>query len=210
MLLNRSAVMERRYDYLESAASAVAKSPAADPGVRRCAELILAYRDDRVHSLAMGDSRRLTLAQVRDWRVIGPFDNVSKSGLDNPFAPEQRIDFDAPVQGKDDLVLKWRRCPIVNRDGACQVSTFIGDPQPDVYYAATAVCVPKAQNVHIRMGVNGACKLFVNGIEVLRDDVYRQMDTNMPDTFDVPVSLKYVAFRRAFNAEADRKIVLKK
>src|SRR5207245_10140615 len=62
------------------------------------------------------------LGYVREWRVIGPFDNVSLSGFEKIYPPEREIDFAKSYSGKDDQTLQSHRLASVARDGQCEVA----------------------------------------------------------------------------------------
>src|SRR5665213_2365713 len=95
------------------AAKAILGSPASSTVLRLSASLVLAHSIDKSSGVAAGNAYRKSFAVVRDWRVIGPFDNVSKSGLNKQFLPEKQIRFADQMPGKDDHIVSWRRCPIV-------------------------------------------------------------------------------------------------
>jgi hypothetical protein len=82
-----------RYAALEQAAQAILKSNQAAPELRASARLALADAADRAGSHAAAEKQWAALGYVRQWNVIGPIDNVSRSGFAKVFPPEQRLNF---------------------------------------------------------------------------------------------------------------------
>src|SRR5258708_8686004 len=127
---------------------------------------------------------------IRQWSVIGPFDNVSRSGCEKSYAPEREIDFGKPYVGKDDQSLRWHRLGVVSRDGVCAVARALGGHGASVYYAATGVFSPKEQTVLCRFDPSGASKAWLDGRLVFSEDIVRSGLPLVADTFRVEVKLR--------------------
>jgi len=179
----------RKFEGVNAAAKVLLSSPDVSASLKMSAGLVLANQIDMTQGIAKGNEYRKSLGLIADWRVVGPFDNVSKSGWNKPFAPENAIAFRTDLKGKDDSILKWRRFPQVGRDGMVTLNDFLGDGEPDVFYAATSVSAPEAMDVHAFLDVTGASKLFVNGAEAFSDSVYRNPVGYLPGAFDAVIHL---------------------
>lgn len=179
-----------RWTLLDAAAQDILKSTSASSSLRASARLALAEAADRAGKLAEADRQRAGLGYIRQWRAIGPFDNVSLSGFDKPFPPEQGLDFSRGYAGKDDLALRWYRLSTVSRSGECGLGRSLGDPEPGVFYAATAVSSAADQPALLHFDPSGASKIYVNGELVFRDELYRARRSLVADPFRVPVQLQ--------------------
>jgi tetratricopeptide (TPR) repeat protein len=173
---------------LVATAAALAADPKAPSLLRDSARYVLAEEDDAHDRLAQADARRATMGYVRRWVAIGPFDNVSFSGFDNRFAPEEGIDLKARPAGLHGLQLAWRPLGLVARDGACLVGPALGSSQ-SVYYAATAIQPAAAGKARLGFDPAGASQVFVNGRCVFHDATDRQPIPALADQFQIPVTL---------------------
>jgi len=179
----------RDFGAYEAAAAVLASTPGVRPEVAWSARLVLAHRADRIKPAPSMPCQRPGFGYITSWRVIGPFDNVSKSGFDKVFPPEQVVDFNSAYTGKDDLQLKWRTCPLVSEDDVVAVSTYIGDSDPDIYYAVTAVNAPSDMDVVFRFASSGASKMYVDGKLTYTNPVYCSPFNDIPDAASFPVHL---------------------
>lgn len=189
-------------DFVEAANSAGDRNSLSD-----AARAILAHKNTAPFLRA---SARDTLAQVafdagktadatkawtsqgyiRNWHVIGPFDNTSRSGFDAAFAPEKRIDFKDTAPGSDGMALKWFPLSPVVPDGTISIGRTLGQSSPGVYYAVTSVNAPADGNARLALDPSGAVEVFINGVSVLRDTTYPTPSTLTSDPFAVSVPLK--------------------
>lgn len=179
-----------RWALLEGAARDVLAAHRAAPELRAAARLALADAAFRAGNLADAEAQWVALGSVRQWRVIGPFDNVSLSGFEKPFPPEREIDFSRTYPGKDDQTLHWHPLATVSRDGQCEVAASLGDEGANLFYAATALDSPRDQAALLRFDPTGAGKTYLNGRLVFSDAVYRQHQPLVAGPFRVPVTLK--------------------
>ena len=84
-----------RYALLEQAARDILKSKRTSSAMRASARLALADTADRAGAPALAEKQWAAPGYIRKWNVIGPFDNVSRSGFAKAFPPETEIDFKA-------------------------------------------------------------------------------------------------------------------
>ena len=162
----------------------------APPELRASARLALADVAFRAGRVGDAEAQWTALGAVRQWRVIGPFDNVSLSGFEKPFPPEREIDFSRSYPGKDDQTLHWHPLATVSRDGQCEVADSLGDEGANLFYAATALETPRDLSVLLRFDPTCASMIHLNGRLVFCDTVYRRHQPLVADPFRVPVTLK--------------------
>lgn len=117
------------------------------------------------------------LGYIRQWQIIGPFDNEGRAGWDATLPPEAAqgspVDRSASHRGRERDV-SWRLYPDnANRYGYVDLDSMF---RPWVHvcgFAETFVHSESERPLSVWLGAGGAAKVFVNGAEVVRDDVYR-------------------------------------
>ena len=178
---------DARPETTRAALDALASDRRSSPAVRMYAAQLAARA-----RLRMGDvegSRRAfqELGYISQWRVVGPFDNEGKTGFAREYEPERLrmapFDLSARFEGREREV-GWRDYPQVGHYGYV---SFDAVHRPDTNvcsYAETFVVSDNAQALSLWLGGGGAVAAWWNGVEVLRDDHYRQPD---PDRFAVMV-----------------------
>ena len=178
-----------RWTLLDDAARGILASSKAPAELRASARLVLAAAADRAGRPADAQKLRAGLGFVRQWRVIGPFENISLSGFEKAYPPEREINLSRTYPGKDEQALAWHRLGVVTRDGGCAVGAALGGWGSCAYYAATAVFSPTETPVLLRFDPTGASKVFVNGRLVFADDTYRARQPMVADPFRIPAVL---------------------
>ena len=118
------------------------------------------------------------LGAIRTWRIVGPFDNVSNSGHDRIFQPE---DSDEPADvymSADGGELRWITPPEQRLDGWIDM-TYFSPRVEGQYYAVVYVKSDAQQRVQFRLGTSGSFKLFLNDsvIRESRDELNNDVDT---------------------------------
>jgi tetratricopeptide (TPR) repeat protein/transglutaminase-like putative cysteine protease len=178
----------------------VAADPKIAPPVRAYAELLEAYARRRRGDLDGARARIASLGYVSRWLVVGPFDNEGKGGFDRAFGPEddrmQPVSLARGYDGKERPV-RWRVAPSVSPFGWFDLGVFLRPAEKSCGYATTFVRdgrsqkAPKgivpARPISIWAGSAGAMKIWWNGAEVIKDEKYRQIDS---DRFASEVTLK--------------------
>jgi len=116
------------------------------------------------------------LGYLRDWRVIGPFDNEGKTGFDREFPPEAQrmepLDADASYEGRERPV-SWRAFPDITRTGYVDFDAVFRPRANVCGYAETFVSSERAQALTLWVGGGGATRVWWNGEVVLEDEAYR-------------------------------------
>ncbi len=179
-----------RWDLLQGAAADVLAAKNAPPFLRASARLALAQNASRRGLKAEAARQWAALGFVRRWQVIGPFDNASQSGFGKSYAPEQGIALGGAETGKDDQTLHWHPLGLVGPDGQCAVGQALGDKEANVFYAVTAVQLPRPQAAVLEFDPTGASKISVNGVWVHADPLLRTGTAGIADPFAVPITLR--------------------
>ena len=143
------------------------------PAIRAKATLFLF---DRVHRAAEFDEAEELLSSlnfVRDWQIVGPFDNEGKEGFDEVYPPEAGVSLAATYDGKARAV-SWRRLPVPLPTGFLDFGTVLAPADKCVAYAAVAVKSPAQTDAFVAMAAAGAAKVWLNGVEIFARDAYHE------------------------------------
>ena len=101
------------------------------------------------------------IGAVTKWRLIGPFENISASGFDRKFTPEQFDSPDTVLQGTSGGLIRWFEPAVYRNDCWIDIARYFPSIR-GMFYATTYVYSPQEQRVHARLGTSGAFKLYVN------------------------------------------------
>lgn len=112
------------------------------------------------------------LGVVRDWMVLGPFDDPDEKGYATAYPPEKAIDLTATYAGKDGKVA-WKSFTSEAPDGRIDLLKAIGPHDAAVAYAYTVVTCPKDQEVELRASGDDNLAVWVNGTKVIDHPKYR-------------------------------------
>jgi len=164
---------------------------AADAGeptpVRAYAGLLEAYARRRRGDLDGARARIARLGYVGRWLLVGPFDNDGKAGLAAPYDPEkelaQPIDVTHDYDGKDHRPVRWRLLPPVSPYAWTDLGVFLRPAEDACGYLTTFVRDARLEHgarraVSVWAGAAGALRVFWNGDEILRDEKYRDLDSD--------------------------------
>ena len=159
------------------------------PHLRTYATMLRGLAEQATGDPAVSQATFDSLGYVRDWMIIGAFDNEGKAGLDREQPPEAQrsapVDREATFRGKEREV-RWRRFPRELSPRGYVSFDAVFRPWVNVCgYAETFVELDEAKALTLWFGANGASKLWFNGEEVLRDEAYREVDY---DRFAVAVA----------------------
>jgi tetratricopeptide (TPR) repeat protein len=141
---------------------------AAPLPLRRLAARMLAER-----LRTRGDAARALKIQgglglVRDWWLIGPFDNQGHQGYSAVYAPEERIDLEATEAGGRSHV-RWRRAPEGSADGSILLHPLYSPRSNVAAYAFTILAVDRPTRILLHLGSDDGCKLWINRGLILED-----------------------------------------
>ncbi|HEY8040095.1 MAG TPA: DUF3857 domain-containing protein [Polyangiaceae bacterium] len=159
---------------------------AAEP-VRAYAALLEAYARRRRGDLDGARTRIARLGYVGKWMLLGPFDNDGRAGLGASFDPEKELELPLDVtrdyDGKDHKPVRWRMPPAVSPYGWTDFGVFVRPAEQSCSYVSTFVRdardkAGQTRVVSVWAGATGALRVFWNGAEILRDDKYRDLDSD--------------------------------
>lgn len=122
---------------------------------------------------------------VKDWQYCGSFENLNKSGLDKFYEPELESSNDVVFDAKSNGDIKW-----YNGTGskeAYQFYTNHNEYGSSVNYAQTFVTSAIDQRIIVRVGCGSAFKIFLNDIEIFKNDKDVGTDLN---GYEVKVNLQ--------------------
>jgi tetratricopeptide (TPR) repeat protein len=118
------------------------------------------------------------MGSIRNWMMIGPFDNVSNSGYNTACPPESNIDFSKIYPGKDGNMTRW--FPIDNTAATGWIFTENHSGAIDaVFYFYCTVVSEQERIVNLCFGASGSFKIFLNGAVALADSVFRNTGVDM-------------------------------
>ena len=112
------------------------------------------------------------LGFVRDWFVIGPFENERGIGFSEKYPPEKELKLTAEYQGKRRTV-RWRPFSITSPMPVLDFDAIMRPNEQVLAYALCFVHSEKEQTVALRLGSDEGFKLFVNGKETFVRDCHR-------------------------------------
>jgi tetratricopeptide (TPR) repeat protein len=183
---------------VEEALHSVSGDPAFSAPVRAYAGLLEAYARRRRGDLDGAKARVQRLGYVRSWLVVGPFDNEGKAGFERTLGPQQDLaeplNLGRTYDGKERPV-HWRSAPDVGPYGWVDFGALLRPTAKTCAFASTFVRDPKAKaarTISIWAGSAGAMRVYWNGVEVIKDDKYRDLDA---ERFGAQVTLREGANR---------------
>ncbi len=149
------------------------------PSLRAYASMFAAAEQVRRGDVP-GAAQRLTeQGFVRAWRVVGPFDNEGKQGLDRETPVETQrqdaTDMAATFPGRERAV-GWRMYPDVSPLAYVNLDAVLRPFENVCALTETYVEVDRARPLSLAVGAGGAVKVYWNGEQVLRDASYRTAD----------------------------------
>lgn len=154
----------------------VADARQLSPAVRNYARALRAEARIRMGDPDAADREIEALGYVRQWRVIGPFDNEGKAGFEREDPPEAArmgpVDLDARYPGRERDV-SWRPYPDVTPLGYVSFDAVFRPNTNVCGFAETFVESPRAQPLSLWVGGGGATRVWWNGERVHQDAGYR-------------------------------------
>ena len=130
---------------------------------------------------------------VKNWQMIASFDNRNNVGFDVEYAPEkaylasQSIDVNGEFDGKDKKA-NWQAFETKEPDGSVDLNPLYSNEKGAVAYAYAELEVSQPSECEVRLGCINANKVWVNGTQVMSNDVYHA--GSQIDQYTAPVKLK--------------------
>jgi tetratricopeptide (TPR) repeat protein/transglutaminase-like putative cysteine protease len=172
---------------VEEALHEVARDTGEPAPVRAYASLLEAYARRRRGDLDGARARIARLGYVGKWLVVGPFENDGKVGPEEVYEPEKdqdgAINLTHDYDGKDHKPVRWRMLPAVSPYGWVDFGAFLRPAEQSCVYATTFVRDARKdrtapRTISVWAGATGALRLYWNGTPILRDDKYRDLDSD--------------------------------
>jgi tetratricopeptide (TPR) repeat protein len=127
-----------------------------------------ALRDLGRHTESAGAFARL--GYLRDWMLVGPFDNDQNAGFDTEYPPEKGFqNYQETYPGKLRPV-GWRRVEHFDYDGRVNLAALLDPSRWTCAYLVTYIKSESAQEIALRLGAYRGVKLWLNGRRLLSDD----------------------------------------
>lgn len=124
---------------------------------------------------------------LRQWQVIGPFDNTKRAGYETVFPPEQGFRADAEFDGKSGRV-RWQPYSSTNEYGLVNLNQPLGALKEVTAYARTEFVADRARPAELRLGCKNAWKIWFNGRLLFgRDEYHRGAEI---DQYRLPIELR--------------------
>ncbi len=161
-----------RPDALVELHELILKSEKAHPVLKGHVEWFQANLERDSHQRKAVKARLKRLGFIKDWWVIGPFDNEGKGGFERPYPPEKEIELKSTYKGRERDV-RWRPFPPINGFGYQNLATVFRPNLQVCAFALAGVQSDKDQPVAIRIGSDDAIKVWLNGHQVLSNSAYR-------------------------------------
>ncbi len=118
---------------------------------------------------------------VRDtnWLVLGPFDNTGGVGFSEAYPPEEKIDLRATYKGQ----LSWTPAKDDFTDAYINFYEIFDGNQWQVAYAHARVILTEEHEVQLGVGSDDDVKVWLNGEEVLSNNIARSVGIDQDIVF---------------------------
>lgn len=113
---------------------------------------------------------------VKEWQYCGSFENLNESGLDKFYEAENNPSNEDLFDARSNGYLGWYNG--INSKEAYQFFTNHNEYGSGVNYAQTFINSAEGQRVFIRMGSGSAFKIFLNDVEIFKNDKDVSTDLN--------------------------------
>ena len=168
-----------RRDAVALAVERATKLEAQDARLRAYREALAAARDvDQIDDIAKrlrDGGEEVDLAKafgfIRDWNLIGPFDNKEDKGFDKAYPPETTIDLKASLPGVSGPV-SWKSHSTDDDHGVVDLNRALDRHKGAIAYAYCEFDASSEQSVELRFGSKNANKLWLNGELLTANHVY--------------------------------------
>jgi hypothetical protein len=111
------------------------------------------------------------------WYYIGPFDNVNKKGFGTAYPPETEIDLTKSYPGKGGETVGWKEFPQFQPGKMMDLKRFKHNDLACVYLYHEMES-PTAEPVTVWFGSDDTLTVWLNGQQLIAEDVYRPAKPN--------------------------------
>jgi tetratricopeptide (TPR) repeat protein len=123
---------------------------------------------------------------LQHWQYVGPFENLSESGLFKNYGPLEKADGKSEFISYTNAKVKWFSPPFENSDGWITFSNQF-NYNTAVTYAQTFVTSPINQEILCNVGVAGAIRIWIDDSMILSEATERVTEL---DTYTVKCKLQ--------------------
>lgn len=124
---------------------------------------------------------------ITDWQFCGVFENLNDSGLETAFEPETYAKNDKLFEAASNGKVGWYN-PVDKQDsGGYHFYSNEQEYGSGIIYAQTFIESPENQRVYLNLGASSSVKLFLNDVEIYRDNQISFSDLN---AYRVALNLK--------------------
>ena len=126
-----------------------------------------------------------TTGFLKDWLIIGSFDNKENMGFYEAYPPEKEIDLNKEYDGIR-WKIKWRKLKSVRFDNGVDMENALQPNDWSVGYALTYIYSPEERDAALRLGADDAVKAWFNDKLIIEDETAKRC---MYDQHSVGVKL---------------------
>lgn len=112
---------------------------------------------------------KLSAAAVRDWYVIGPFDDDGCEGLQIQYGPEEKLDIGQSWPGKNGAVSWLSLAPLTGSAPRVSLSDVFNDVEEVAGFCQSYVYCPQDMNAKLVYSLSQTGIGWVNGKEIFQD-----------------------------------------
>lgn len=147
-----------------------------------------AWRKEKGYDpLLWGNEISIVKNPIKDWMIIGPFDNPKGiNGFNDVFPPEKELDMNAVYEGKNSQNIKWQQFSII-KGGLMNFNQIFSNQDYAVAYGLSYVWSPDDFTTKLKVGSDDGIKVWINKTNVLEVKMKRGA---FPDTDIAEITLK--------------------
>ena len=108
---------------------------------------------------------------IQQWHIAGPFDNTDTQGFDVAYPPEDKVQLDAVMPGKNGDV-SWKHYTTDDEYGLVDLTKALDKHKGAIAYAFTEFVAAEPRQVELRLGCINANKIWLNGKLLTANNVY--------------------------------------
>ena len=171
--------LELRYDAVEQLIKQADAEENSTEQIKQLRQALVSARDpgqlerlrDTLKELGEEVDLPGTMGFLKQWHIIGPFDNTDLAGFDKAHPPEvDGFKASATYEGMN-VMVEWDKVEAEGQGGRLDLLEPIGKHKEAIAYAYTTFTAP-AGDAEIRYESKNATKVWVNGKLVAANEVY--------------------------------------
>lgn len=164
----------KKAEEAEEAADAIGMLAHALPHAREVGQIVSIARmlDERGIKINV----QAQLGVIPNWHIVGKFDHTKEQGFDKAMGPEKdpaNVDLEASYDdSKTGDAVTWQSYNTLDPTGAVDLNELLGEEKGVIAYACMEFNAAEDQDVDIRIGCINGNKVWVNGEEILNNEIY--------------------------------------